>query len=183
MFEKWIFLCFAVIIWSSVDGQNYYSRSAKISFYSDAPMEKIEAHNYSASSILDIESGQLEFAVLIKGFRFKKALMQQHFNESYMESDKFPKAVFRGSFDPSQIQQSTPEDTIKVSGDITIKGISKPIELKGILSSNGDGLKGTASFELDIADFGIKIPKVVRDNIADTVLITVEAPYEAFEPK
>jgi hypothetical protein len=183
LFKKLLLLSAGVIMFTSTMAQSYYSRSAKISFYSEAPLEDIESHNYSGSSVLDLGTGQLEFAVLIKGFQFHKALMQQHFNESYMESDKFPKAIFRGSFEPGQLQKSSGKNTINVSGDITIKGISQPIELSGIISNSEKGLKGSASFEIAIADFGIKVPKVVRENIADTVLITVEVPYEAFEPK
>src|SRR5690606_25912300 len=74
----------------------YFTKEGKISFSSDAPMEKIEAHNRKANSVIDAASGKMEWSVLIKAFQFEKALMQEHFNENYMESDKFPKAVFKG---------------------------------------------------------------------------------------
>src|SRR5688500_15395398 len=80
-------------------GQKYFSKTGKISFHSDTPMEKIEAHNTTASTVLDIGTGSLEWAVLIQGFKFEKALMQEHFNENYMESTEFPKAKFKGKID------------------------------------------------------------------------------------
>ena len=95
--KKFLFsLAIMALTIGSADAQKYFTRSGKISFYSDTPMEKIEAKNGSATSVLDTESGKMEFAVLIKGFQFAKSLMQDHFNENYMESSKYPKALFKG---------------------------------------------------------------------------------------
>ncbi|MEK7253941.1 MAG: YceI family protein, partial [Bacteroidota bacterium] len=82
-----------------IQAQKYFTREGKITFVSDAAMEKIEAVTNSATSVIDMATGAVEFAVLIKGFQFKKALMQEHFNENYMESSKFPKATFKGKID------------------------------------------------------------------------------------
>ena len=82
-----------------ISGQKYFTKTGHISFYSDTPLEKIEGHNKSSNCVLDVATGKLEVATLVKGFQFEKALMQEHFNENYMESDKFPKAVFKGQID------------------------------------------------------------------------------------
>ena len=84
---------------SALLGQKYFTKDGKVSFYSDALMEKIEAHNTKAASVIDAENGQMEFAVLIKAFQFEKALMQEHFNENYMESSTYPKASFKGKIE------------------------------------------------------------------------------------
>ena len=91
---------FAIIFMVSINqvstAQKYFSKTGQIYFVSDTPMEKIEATNKSSNCVLDMASGKLEFGVLIKGFQFEKALMQEHFNENYMESNKFPKSIFKG---------------------------------------------------------------------------------------
>ena len=94
MQKNLFFLLLATLFCLNLSAQKFFTREGKISFYSDAPMEKIEAHNQQATSVIDIESGRMEFAVLIKAFQFEKALMQEHFNENYMESSKYPKATF-----------------------------------------------------------------------------------------
>ena len=80
-------------------GQKYFSKTGKIAFSSQASLEKIEAQNTSASTVLDISTGAMEWAVLIKGFKFEKALMEEHFNENYLESGTYPKAKFKGKID------------------------------------------------------------------------------------
>ena len=88
----------------SMQGQTrLFSKSAKISFFSNAPLENIEARNNNVVTAWDFSTGQLEFSLLIRGFEFKKALMQQHFNENYLESDKYPKAQFKGRVSNSNL--------------------------------------------------------------------------------
>src|SRR5687768_15186800 len=110
-------------------GQKYFSKTGKISFYSDAPMEKIEAHNSTASTVLDLSTGSIEWAVLIQGFKFEKALMQEHFNENYMESSTYPKAKFKGKIDniASVNLKKDGDYNVNVSGQMEIHGITKPV--------------------------------------------------------
>jgi len=75
----------------------YYTKNAKINFFSETPLEDIDASNNSSVSVLDTQSGSLQFSLLVKGFEFKNEEMQEHFNDDYMESDKFPKAEFKGT--------------------------------------------------------------------------------------
>jgi YceI-like domain. len=81
---------------SATAQDKYFTKSGKISFYSKSSLENIEAHNKSVTCVLDTKTGNLQFAILMKGFEFEKALMQEHFNENYVESHKFPKADFKG---------------------------------------------------------------------------------------
>ena len=181
---KFLTLIFAVLFTSlgTADAQKYFTRNGKISFHSDAPLEKIEAVNSSATSVLDTESGKMEFAVLIKGFQFEKALMQEHFNENYMESSKYPKAVFKGQIDNlDDVKFSTPGTyPVKISGDLTIHGVTQSREMEGTLSVKDSGIVGTSIFEVTVADHNIKIPAVVKDNIAKVVEVNVEMNYQPF---
>jgi hypothetical protein len=97
MKQKFIVITALLLIAAVTNAQEkLFTKTGKISFFSKTPMEDIEAHNKATISVLDKTSGQLEFSVLMKGFEFEKALMQEHFNENYVESDKFPKANFKG---------------------------------------------------------------------------------------
>ena len=162
-------------------GQKYFSKTGKISFHSDTPMEKIEAHNTTASTVLDIGTGSIEWAVLIQGFKFEKALMQEHFNENYMESTEFPKAKFKGKVDNiSSVNFKKDGDyNVTVSGQMEIHGVTKPVTASGVISVKGGNITAKSKFSIAVADYGIEIPKVVAENIAKNVDINVHADYQA----
>ena len=162
---------------SSAVAQKYFTKTGEISFYSKAPLENIEAHSKTAVAVLDTESGNLEFSVLIKSFQFEKALMQEHFNENYMESHKFPKAIFKGKIEDFQKVDLTKNGnhTVKVSGQLTIHGVTKDISTEGNIVLKNDEIQCKAEFYVAVADYNIVIPSVVRDNIAKNVKIKVNA--------
>jgi hypothetical protein len=162
-------------------GQKYFSKTGKITFSSQAPMEKIEATNSSASTVIDLSTGNMEWAVLIQGFQFEKALMQEHFNENYMESAKYPKAVFKGKIDDlSKINMAKDGAyEVSVSGQLEIHGVSKPVTTLGsFIVKKGMIVSASNHMTVAIADYGIEIPKLVGDNIAKTVDITIQADYQ-----
>lgn len=173
------FILVISFIWASLSmsGQKYFSKGAQISFFSDTPMEKIEAHSKSAVAVLDSETGQLEFSVLVKSFHFEKALMEEHFNENYMETPKFPKATFKGKItDMSKVNfQKKGTYPVKVSGDLTMHGVTQKISTNGVLSTDGTGVSCQSEFDVAIADYGIEVPAVVRESIAKNVSIKVSA--------
>lgn len=162
-------------------GQKYFSKTGKISFYSDTPMEKIEATNSTASTVLDIGTGNFEWAVLIQGFKFEKALMQEHFNENYMESTEFPKAKFKGKIDNlSAVNFKKDGDyNVTVTGQMEIHGVTKPVTVPGVISIKGGNISAKSKFSIAVADYGIEVPKVVAENIAKNVDVTVQADYQA----
>jgi polyisoprenoid-binding protein YceI len=175
----WIGMMLIMTVPSSVFGQKYFTRDGKVSFFSSTPIEDIEAHNKKATSVIDLATGQLEFAVLIKAFQFEKALMQEHFNENYMESDKFPKAQFKGKAEGLEKVDLAKNGTypVKVKGDLTIHGVTKQVEADGnFLVKNGE-LSALAAFEVAPEDYGIKIPSVVRNNIAKIIRIDIDVNY------
>ena len=181
--KKLIFcLILTTSVLTTVQAQKYFTREGKVSFFSEAPLEKIEAHNESATSVLDAETGKMEFAVLIKAFQFEKALMQEHFNENYMESNTYPKAIFKGAIVDynADMIQSDGEHKVKVEGDLTIHGETKAVETEAVFEIKNGKVKAGTEFEVAVADYGIKIPKVVVENIAKIVQIKVDVDYQLF---
>ena len=160
--------------------ERYATRTGHISFHSDTPMEKIEAHNHKATSVFDATTGAIEMAVLMKGFEFEKALMQEHFNENYVESDKFPKATFKG-----KITGITAEDlkkpgshAVTVEGDLTMHGVTKPVKATGTMGMEPTGaVRATSTFSIKPEDYNIAIPGMVRDNIAKEIVIKVQVDH------
>src|SRR5689334_2764556 len=111
----------------------YFTKNGRIFFNASSPLEKIEAINDKSTSVVDLSTGQIEVSVLMKAFLFERALMQEHFNENYVESDKFPKAVFKGTIaDASSIDKSKDGTyPVKISGKLTLHGVTKDIETTG----------------------------------------------------
>ncbi|MCB9265570.1 MAG: YceI family protein [Lewinellaceae bacterium] len=170
----------ALMMGPTLQAQKYFTREGKVSFFSDAPVEKIEAHNSKATAVLDATTGEMEFAVLIKAFQFEKALMQEHFNENYMESSKYPKAFFKGEV-PDMGEVNLGKDgeyPVKVKGNLTIHGVTREVEAPGKFIVKDRAISAVSSFTVLVADYDIEIPAVVRDNIAREVRIEVEVGLE-----
>jgi hypothetical protein len=178
---KLLFVLLSMLIFStSLSGQKYYTKTGSIHFLSEAPLEKIESTNNNAYVVFDAASGQLEWSVLIKGFKFAKALMQEHFNENYMDSDQYPKAFFKGTINQKGIDLSKDGSyNVEATGNITIHGVTKPFRAPGRIMVQNGKIRTNSSFDLMIADFNISVPKVVRDNIAKTVRVTVNADLQS----
>lgn len=166
-----------------VNAQKYFSRTGEISFYSKSIIENIEATSSSASTVFDSKSGQMQWAVLIKSFEFEKALMQEHFNENYMESSKFTKAKFSGEITNIDEIDFTKDGDHKaiLTGKIEIHGVTKEIEAEAIFQVADAKVKGKCVFKVKVADFDIKIPGVVKDNIAKEIEIKINANYELLD--
>lgn len=165
---------------TALQAQKYFTRDGKVTFFSSTPIENIEAHNSKATSVLDTESGRMEFAILIKAFQFEKALMQEHFNENYMESSTYPKATFKGAVkDWSTVNLSKDGDyPVTVAGEMTIHGVAQTVKATGVITVKGDDISAASEFPVAVADYGIEIPSVVRDNIAKEVKVTVDIDYQ-----
>ncbi len=163
---------------STAEAQRYRLTSSEISFFSSAPMEDIEAHNKKAQSIFDTGSGEIAFVVPIKGFQFKKSLMQEHFNENYLESDKYPHAKFEGNLQGFQPDKPG-KQTVTAKGELTIHGVTHSVEVPGEIEMNGSQIKMKAKFPVKVADYDIEIPTIVFYNIAEVVEVTVNFAYEA----
>lgn len=160
--------------------QKFMTQNGTISFYSKAPMEDIEAVNNQVSAVLDADSGAIASTLLMKAFMFEKALMQEHFNEKYVESGKFPKSTFKGTVENYEtLKLSTSPTKVTVKGQLTIHGVTKDVVAEGTLAKTADDqLKANFNFNIALADFNIKIPGTVKDNIAENIQIKVNFSFK-----
>ena len=160
----------------ALQAQKYVTKNGHIKFYSETPVENIEAHNNQVNSALDISNGNFIFKVLIKSFEFKKAMMQEHFNENYMESDKLPTATFSGvvqNISDIDFSKDGMVD-VQVKGKLTIHGVTKEIESSGSFEIKGNAVNVKSVFQVKPSDYEITISKAVEDQIAKSIEVTVE---------
>lgn len=157
--------------------QKYFTKDGSIRFFSDAKMEKIEATNNKATCVLDASTGQIEWSVLQMGFVFESAFMQEHFNETYMESAKFPKATFKGTVENISSVNFKSDGTYKckVSGDMTMHGVTKKITVDATFVVAGGKIASSSKFFAKPSDYGIVIPGDKADSISNNIEITVNA--------
>jgi polyisoprenoid-binding protein YceI len=167
---------------SGLDAQKYVAKDGYIGFFSSAPLEDIKAESNQAAGVIDITTGDMVFQVYITSFHFRKALMEEHFNENYLESEKYPKSTFKGKIsDISSVSFSKPgKYDATVDGDLTIHNVTKKISLKGVIDVTGDGFTAGSKFNIAPEDYDIKIPSIVRDNIAKVVEVTVEMKFTPY---
>ena len=167
-----IAICIACLLVSAAFyGQKYSTRSGNLKFEASVPsFEEIVGENKSASAVLETSKGDLAVLALMKGFRFKVALMEEHFNENYVESDKFPKATFKGkveNFDAAKLSATAQNFTI--TGDLTLHGKTKKVTDVAKISKVGDAIIITGAFTVKPADFDISIPSVVSKKVSDKI--------------
>ena len=175
-------LIITTMVWSlNASGQGrFYTKTGSISFFSKTDLEDIDAHNRTVTCVLDTKTGNVQFSVLMKGFEFKKALMQEHFNEDWIESDKYPKSEFRG-----QIMNNTSIDytkdgayPAKAKGQLTIHGQTKEVEIDGTISIKDGRVVITAEFPVAIADYQISVAAFAKDKVAKTINVKVSCALE-----
>lgn len=177
------FLILILLITSvSVFGQGkFIAKNAYISFYSSTPMEDILGESNEVVTILDSSNGKVVFQALMTTFHFKRALMEEHFNENYMESTKFPKGKFEGTivgFNKDML--TSPVSNIQITGQLSLHGVEKTITVPGTIGLENGKLVATSKFEVVPEDYGIEIPSLVRDKIGKQMDITVKANYVPF---
>ncbi len=161
----------------------YFTKNGKIHFDCTTPSspESIDGTNDKATSVIDASSGAMEFAVLMKAFSFQKALMQEHFNENYVESDKFPKATFKGTISNfSTINLSKDGNyPASVKGQMTMHGITKDISANGTITVKSGAITAAKSeFKLLLQDYDVTIPSVVQDKVAKEAKISLDLTYQ-----
>ena len=171
-----ICLIFSIVLFS----QKLITRSGEIKFEASVPaFEEIAAKNNTVSCIFDTSTGEIAVLALVKAFRFKVPLMEEHFNENYIESDQFPKAMFKGkvaNFDASKIPSG--KSTFDVEGDLTLHGVTKKVKTKITFVQSGEKLISTCTFKVKPIDYNIKIPSVVKSKIDETVVINLKFELE-----
>jgi hypothetical protein len=169
----------------TVNGQKYMTKNGFIGFYSHTPMEDIKGDNNQVASVLDASNGEMVFQVLIKSFHFDRALMEEHFNENYMESEKYPKSVFKGKITnmPDVNLSKSGTYNVTVEGDLTIRDVTKKISTKGTLEVKTGEITANSKFNIVPEDYHITIPSVVREKIDKSLEVTVTMKYAPLETK
>ncbi|MBS0000831.1 MAG: YceI family protein [Cyclobacteriaceae bacterium] len=156
------------------------ARNGYVRFFSEAPLENIEAVNNEGLSIFESSTNKIAFTIPIKNFEFEKSLMQQHFNENYLESDKYPSSTFKGEI--KGFSDTSDQQVLKAHGEMTIHGVTREITVEGQGIKRDDKIILEASFPVKLEDYDIKIPKVVLFNIAEVVDVTIKFEFELYEP-
>ncbi|MBN8652748.1 MAG: YceI family protein [Cytophagales bacterium] len=157
--------------------QKYSLEKSKVVFFSDAAIEDIRAENTKTLSIYNAETNDVAFSIPIKYFQFENATMQEHFNEKYLESEKFPKATFQGKFSSFNPDVDQPQ-AVTATGKLTIHGVTREVEIPGTIQIVDKKLLAKATFMIKLADYNIKIPQLLWQKIAEQVEATVEFTYK-----
>ncbi|MFA5814716.1 MAG: YceI family protein [Bacteroidales bacterium] len=179
------FILLLLTIFTSVKSQDtlWFTRTGHIYFISHTDIIDIDANHYQTGSFLNTRSGEIAFILLMKSFQFTLPLAEEHFNENYVESEKFPKATFKGKildFDPSKL---LPEIDYKVvvEGDLTMHGVTSTVREQGILRRSGNEIRAVSKFTIHLDTYNIKVPNIVEDRVAKEIPIDVNLKYEPYK--
>lgn len=159
----------------SLNAQKYVDKSGNIKFEaSEKLFEPVEAANESVTAVLNADTGDFASLALVTGFRFKNSLMEEHFNENYIESETYPKAIFKGKligFDLSSLSDTSIE--VEVDGKLELHGKEKQVKTAVSLQKLNGAIVMKGDFRVSPSDFDIEIPSIVRNKIAKEVLVTI----------
>ena len=168
--------CIILVTILSSGQEKYLTNTGHISFYSHTAIEDITANNDRVAAVIDSQNGEVAVIVTMNEFQFEKRLMQEHFNENYVESETYPKATFNG-----RIINNTEVDyrrngtyDVVVEGTMTLHGVTREVSATGAIEVTAEGIVATTEFLLNPENYGIKIPRLVRKNIAENMEITAE---------
>ena len=162
----------------------YLTRYGLTTLFSATPVVDIEARNSKTAAVIDLSTGQLAVSLLMADFQFERSLMQQHFNESYLETDQYPKAIFTGTlvdYEPGALQPGA-KLTVVAKGELSMHGRLRPLQVPVYLELRDGRLTGTTRFVIAPADFGIVIPLIVRDHIAKAVDVSITLLCDPISP-
>ncbi|KQR69803.1 YceI family protein [Pedobacter sp. Leaf176] len=176
--QKLLFTLTALLLYTGLKAQVWVSKSVTSSFYSSTPVEDIDAQSKSGASAIDTKTNNMIFKISNTSFQFKKKLMQEHFNENYMESDRYPTSDFKGKIIEQIDFSKSGSYPITVKGNLQIHGVSKEYTTKGLLTIANGEAKASSTFNVKLADHNIKIPTIVFKQIAETILVKITAIYQ-----
>lgn len=159
----------------------FLSKNAKVNIYSKAPLEDIEAASQKGTSVFNASTGELAFNVPIRSFVFSKSMMQEHFNENYMESDKFPNASFKGRV--QQMPDLAKDGTypVNVTGVLDVHGVKQNRTIAGKISVSQGAISISSEFQVACNDHNIEIPTIVFKKIAESIRVQVSAVYTPYQ--
>lgn len=179
---QFVILFSALVLPLLLPAQRLFTRDAKVNFDATAKgsPEQIYAANKSGTLVLDAATGRVEAAVLVNNFLFERALMQEHFNENYMESSKFPKATFKGKIEDLSKVNFKQDGSYKttLAGELTVHGVTKPATVPATILVKGGKVTATTAFNIKLTDHGIAIPSVVADKVAKEARVSIDTALE-----
>ncbi|WP_026704257.1 YceI family protein [Flavobacterium soli] len=174
--KKTLLFCLLLCTTILVAQEKMVTKTGKVTFEASVPsFEEVKAKNEGVTFVLNPKTGEVASLALMKGFRFKIALMEEHFNENYIESDKYPKATFKGkieNFDVKTLSATAKEYTIK--GKLELHGKAKDVVAIAKIRKTDAGIEILSTFTVNASDFDIKIPSVVKNKVSNTINITSE---------
>ena len=171
--KKIIFALTLLLSMQAIAQEKYLTKTGSIEFEASVPsFEEVAAKHNAVTALLNASNGEFATLVLVKGFRFKNALMEEHFNENYAESDQFPKATFKGILKDFSITNLNSISEYKINGELFFHGKTKAIEAVLVTITKKESIVTmTGTFTVKASDFDIKIPKIVRNKIAEEVVV------------
>ena len=166
-------------------GQIYKAKdgATSITFFSSSPLEDITAANKGAVIVMNSATGDIQVRVSIINFKFKNALMEEHFNENYMETEKYPNAVFKGKINEKVDWNADGQNKVTVSGKMELHGVTKDETYEGTITKKGNDVSISTKFKIKLADYNIKVPSLYVKNIAEIVDVDVNSTLEPFQKK
>ncbi len=176
-----LFLLSAAVYFPSQAQDVFLDTKGVFSFFASTALEDIDATSNHGIGALNVKTKDVFFKVKMESFVFRRSLMQEHFNENYMESEKFPYGNFKGKINEDVDLTKDGTYQVTVSGDFTIHGVTKPRTIPGTIVVKGKSIDVTSTFEVKVADHNITIPTVVSQKIAEVVQVkihSVMAPQE-----
>jgi len=162
-----IYLFFA----ANTNAQNYICRNGETSFFSETPLENIAALNKTVTSVLNIATNEIAVKMVMTEFKFKNHLMEEHFNENYMESTKFPNGIFKGKINETIDWKKNGTFDVSANGMLIMHGVSKERLLKGKVSIKDEEITLLCGFNIPLADHKIDVPKLVMVKIAENIAV------------
>lgn len=183
--KKLIYLTLILFISGSSIAQIFKAKDGgtEISFFSSSPLEDITALNKGAVVVLNSVSGEIQLRISIQNFKFKNSLMEEHFNENYLESQKFPNSIFKGKINEKVDYTKNGENKVTVTGKMEIHGVVKDVTIDGTIVVKGTELTLSSKFKIKVADYDIKVPSLYVKNIAEVVDVTLNSTLEPFQKK
>lgn len=159
-------------------GQVWMSKNVTVNIFSETPLENIEAKTETAVAAFNEKTAKILVKIQIKSFVFPRKLMQEHFNENYLESDKYPIADFEGIIKNLPDFNANGTNQVSIKGTLTIHGVKREVELPATIIVSNNGVIGKSSFKVKCADYNIEIPKLVVKNIAEEIEIAILAEFK-----
>ena len=165
-----VIIYFILSLFAIKQETRYVIENSTIEFYSYALLEDIQAINTESIGAIDLESKEFIIKIPVSAFEFPNKLMQKHFNDSYLETDKYPECIFRGTIDKDI-----------ASGEITLHGVTKEIQIPAVITEEGDKIKINTEFKIGLKEHKIKIPRLLFQNIAEEIEVKVSSTFTKFQ--